>query len=66
MGTRQSGLGQFKFASLPEDGDLLERARVHAEAILAEDPTLRGPLHALLGEALQDAFGAQALAPIPA
>jgi ATP-dependent DNA helicase RecG len=66
VGTRQSGLGQFKFASLPEDGDLLERARVHAEAILAEDPTLCGPLHALLGEALEDAFGAEALAPIPA
>ncbi len=66
VGTRQSGLGQFKFASLPEDGDLLERARAHAEAILAEDPTLGGPLHALLGEALESAFGAQALAPIPA
>ncbi len=66
VGTRQSGLGQFKFASLPEDGDLLERARTHAEAILAEDPTLDGPLHALLGEALKSAFGAQALVPIPA
>jgi ATP-dependent DNA helicase RecG len=66
VGTRQSGLGQFKFASLPEDGELLERARQHAEAILAEDPQLRGPLHALLGEALERAFGAQALQPIPA
>jgi ATP-dependent DNA helicase RecG len=66
VGTRQSGLGQFKFASLPEDGELLERARSHAEAILAEDPTLCGPLHALLGEALEVAFGAQALRPIPA
>jgi ATP-dependent DNA helicase RecG len=66
VGTRQSGLGQFKFASLPEDGELLERARLHAEAILAEDPTLSGPLHALLGEALESAYGAQALQPIPA
>jgi ATP-dependent DNA helicase RecG len=66
VGTRQSGLGQFKFASLPEDGELLERARRHAEAILAEDPQLCGPLHALLGEALESAFGAQALQPIPA
>ncbi len=66
IGTRQSGLGQFDFASLPEDGDLLERARARAKAILREDPDLRGPLHALLGEALQDAFGAQALLPIPA
>lgn len=66
VGTRQSGLGQFKFASLPEDDELLERARRHAEAILAEDPTLCGPLHALLGEALEDAFGTQAWQPIPA
>jgi ATP-dependent DNA helicase RecG len=66
VGTRQSGLSQFKFASLPEDGELLERARLHAEAILAEDLELCGPLHGLLGEALQSAFGAQALQPIPA
>jgi ATP-dependent DNA helicase RecG len=66
VGTRQSGLGQFKFASLPEDGELLERARLHAEAILAEDPTLSGPLHVLLGEALERAYGAEALQPIPA
>jgi ATP-dependent DNA helicase RecG len=66
VGTRQSGLGQFKFASLPEDGELLERARLCAEAILTEDPTLSGPLHALLGEALESAYGAQALQPIPA
>jgi ATP-dependent DNA helicase RecG len=66
IGTRQSGLGQFKFASLPEDAELLERARARAKAILAEDPSLRGPWHALLGEALEDAFGAEALQPIPA
>jgi ATP-dependent DNA helicase RecG len=66
VGTRQSGLGQFKYASLPEDGELLNRARAHAEAILAEDPKLCGPLHGLLGEALQSAFGEQALRPIPA
>jgi len=66
IGTRQSGLGQFKFATLPEDAELLERARTHAKAILREDPDLRGPLHALLGEALEEAFGAQALLPIPA
>jgi ATP-dependent DNA helicase RecG len=66
IGTRQSGLGQFKFATLPDDADLLERARARAKAILREDPDLSGPLHALLGEALEDAFGAQALLPIPA
>jgi ATP-dependent DNA helicase RecG len=66
VGTRQSGLGQFKFASLPEDAELLEGARARAEAILAEDPELCGPLHGLLGQALESAFGAQALQPIPA
>jgi ATP-dependent DNA helicase RecG len=66
VGTRQSGLGEFKFASLPEDGDLLERARSHAKAILVADPTLRDPLYALLGEALEEAYGAEALQPIPA
>jgi ATP-dependent DNA helicase RecG len=65
IGTRQSGLGQFKLASLPEDAPLLERARARAEAILAEDPDLQGVEHGLLGEALREHFGEQALAPIP-
>jgi ATP-dependent DNA helicase RecG len=66
VGTRQSGMGQFKFASLPEDAELLERARARAREILARDPRLDGSLHALLGNALEDAFGAEALRPIPA
>jgi ATP-dependent DNA helicase RecG len=66
VGTRQSGLGQFKFASLPEDAELLERARARAKLILAEDPGLSGQVHALLGEALEGSFGAEALQPIPA
>jgi ATP-dependent DNA helicase RecG len=66
VGTKQSGLGQFKFASLPEDGDLLERARSWARRILGLDPGLEGPLYGLLGEALEEAFGVEALQPIPA
>ena len=66
IGTRQSGVGQFKFAILPEDADLLERARARARAILTEDPGLSGPLHWLLGAELERAFGEHALAPIPA
>jgi ATP-dependent DNA helicase RecG len=66
VGTRQSGLGQFKFASLPEDAELLERARTCAREILAHEPDLDGPLHTLLGGALEHAFGAEALQPIPA
>jgi ATP-dependent DNA helicase RecG len=66
VGTRQSGLGQFSVASLPEDAQLLERARAQAEAIVATDPELKAPEHALLGDALERTFGAQAFEPIPA
>ncbi len=66
VGTRQSGLGQFKFASLPEDAELLERARTRAREILMLEPGLDGALHTLLGGALEGLFGAQALQPIPA
>ncbi len=66
MGTRQSGVGQFRVARLPEDAQLLERARARAEAIVAGDPELRAPEHALLGVALERELGGEALAPIPA
>jgi ATP-dependent DNA helicase RecG len=66
IGTRQSGLGQFDVAQLPEDAQLLVRARAWAESILAEDPELRLPENVLLGEELLRRFGADALAPIPA
>jgi ATP-dependent DNA helicase RecG len=66
VGARQSGSPQFEVASLPEDLDLLERARAQAEATVAVDPELRAPEHALLGEALERTFGAEALEPIPA
>ena len=66
VGTRQSGFGQFRVACLPQDAQLLERARALAEAIFAADPGLAMPEHALLGEALDRRFGADALDPIPA
>jgi ATP-dependent DNA helicase RecG len=67
LGFRQSGIGKpFRFASLPADGDLLELARARAKKILAEDPTLRGPVHGLLSEALERALGSQATSPLPA
>ncbi len=66
LGVRQSGLQAFRFARLPEDFDLLASARRHASDILAADPGLAAPEHALLEDALQRAFGAEALAPIPA
>jgi ATP-dependent DNA helicase RecG len=66
IGTRQSGLAQFRIAELPRDAELLERARMHAEQIAAEDPALSLPEHALLAEALTGAYGAEAQAPIRA
>jgi ATP-dependent DNA helicase RecG len=66
VGTRQSGLAQFKVACLPQDARLLERARACAEAILAADAELREPEHALLADALENSFGSEALEPIPA
>ena len=66
LGTRQSGLAQFKVARLPEDAELLERARMRARAILDDDPTLAEPEHVLLEEAVKAAYGADALEPIPA
>jgi ATP-dependent DNA helicase RecG len=66
LGTRQSGLAQFRVARLPEDAELLERARMRARAILDADPALAEPEHVLLEEAVKAAYGADALEPIPA
>jgi ATP-dependent DNA helicase RecG len=51
-GTRQSGLARFRFARLPEDADVLERAHARAVMLLAEDPLLAAPELALLADAL--------------
>jgi len=66
VGTRQSGLAQFGVAELPRDAELLERARIRAERIDADDPGLHEPEHALLADALAHAYGAEAHAPIRA
>ena len=66
VGTRQSGLAQFRVAELPRDAELLDRARARAELITAEDPDLTLPEHVLLADALQAAYGAEAEAPIRA
>ena len=66
VGTRQHGEAQFRVAELPRDAELLERARRYAEAIVAHDPELAEPEHALLADALLQAYGAEALAPIRA
>jgi ATP-dependent DNA helicase RecG len=48
FGTRQHGDSQMRVARLPEDEDLLERARARAEELLDRDPQLDAPEHALL------------------
>jgi ATP-dependent DNA helicase RecG len=65
LGTRQSGLPEFRVARLPEDHALLERARVRADELIALDPSLELPEHGLLREAIVDRFGSD-LDPIPA
>ncbi len=59
FGTRQSGMPDLKVARLG-DVRLLELARREAEVILAEDPTLGRPEHAVLVERLE-AFWSQAV-----
>ncbi len=66
IGTRQSGLAQFRVAELPRDRELQERARMRAERIDAEDPDLERPEHVLLRDALAGVFGDEAQAPIRA
>ena len=66
LGVRQSGLAQFRVARLPEDAELLERARMRAMTLLDADPGLAEPEHALLATAIAAAYGDEALEPIPA
>jgi ATP-dependent DNA helicase RecG len=66
VGTRQSGINQFKVAVMPEDGSLLERARAHAKSIIAADPELEAPEHALLRDELERLYGREAIAPLRA
>jgi len=66
LGTRQSGFQSFRVASLPDDAQLLERARMHAEAMIAADPELSAPEHVLLADELRRRFGDAQLEPVAA
>ncbi|HVR06040.1 MAG TPA: helicase-related protein, partial [Solirubrobacteraceae bacterium] len=65
-GVRQHGQAEPRVAILPDDEPLLQGAREWALRILAADPQLAAPEHALLGDALQRALGAETREPIPA
>jgi ATP-dependent DNA helicase RecG len=58
LGTRQSGLPEFKVARLPEDSELLERARTATIELLRDDPDLTSPENGVLRSALEGRFGA--------
>ena len=65
LGTRQHGLPEFRVARLPEDAELLERARERADELVERDPPLSEPEHSLLRDAVAERFGSE-LDPIPA
>jgi ATP-dependent DNA helicase RecG len=48
LGTRQSGLPEFRLVDLAAHGDLMEAARDDARLILSRDPGLDGPRGAAL------------------
>jgi ATP-dependent DNA helicase RecG len=70
IGTRQSGISEFRVARLPGDEELLEAARDAAGRVIAADAELRLPEHALLAVALAAAHarvdGEDLDRPIPA
>ena len=43
LGVQQSGVLDFKIANLAQDSDLLQEARIAAQQLLKEDPTLTHP-----------------------
>jgi ATP-dependent DNA helicase RecG len=57
LGTKQSGLPDFRFARLPEDSALLELARRESIELLRRDPELSDPEHGVLCAALEERFG---------
>ena len=52
LGTRQSGVPDFRVANILRDQKLLHQARDAASALLAHDPELSGPESRALREAL--------------
>ncbi len=53
LGTRQSGLPDFKMANLVRDMDVLEMAREAATQLLGEDPKMNFPEHQRMWQQLQ-------------
>ena len=56
-GTRQSGMLNFKLASIVQDKHLVDLARKHAEILLSDDPELAFPVNLKLKAYLQHQKG---------
>ena len=57
LGTRQHGLPPLRIADPIRDADVVKKARADAHAILAADPELSAPEHALLRERTTIRYG---------
>lgn len=57
LGTRQSGLPDFRVAGILRDGKLLETARQAAFAVVEQDPGLEKPEHAEMKDVLISKWG---------
>ena len=57
LGTRQSGMGDFRLANLVRDAETLIEARKEAQLWLQEDPGLKSPESARLREVLMHRWG---------
>ena len=57
LGTRQSGLGDFRLANLIRDAKILIEARKEAQAWLERDPQLNNPESSCLREILLARWG---------
>lgn len=53
LGTKQSGLPEFKYADLVEDRQILEQARAFAKKIIENDPNLSKPQNQLLRKIIE-------------
>jgi ATP-dependent DNA helicase RecG len=56
-GTRQSGALDFQLVNLLEDKELLEKARIAAEALVEADPDLSAPAHQTIRDHLRASHG---------
>ena len=54
LGTRQSGMPDFRVANIVRDSRILELAREEAEAWLAKDPDLTAPVSRRVRAILED------------